>query len=193
MTPKFGQWVTCTARLYRTSKADRRTGYKDLKHIHRWEPIPIKNEGLFIGTRTLYNGEVEWAEDTGSVFSPKSHFTAALVVPGPRRKPILVPMDAVKIKSTGFEVVEPCKQKNCFDCDGNEWKGRECIKCTGTITRPLTQDEINQKFGEMYEHFINIECEVCPTNNSGDGCIGDECAVYCLLSVDGDPIRKVKP
>jgi hypothetical protein len=189
MTPKFGQWVTCTARLYRASKADRRTGYKDLKHIHRWEPIPIKNEGLFIGTRTLYNGEVEWAEDTGSVFSPKSHFTAALVVPGPRRKPILVPMDAVKIKSTGFEVVEPCKQKNCFDCDGNEWKGRECIKCTGTITRPLTQDERNRKFGEWY----TLLCKLLTDGNNALNVVETKRLVRLALEIDGDPIRKVKP
>jgi len=101
MTPEFGQWVTCTARLYRTDRTESYkapAGYTKYRHLKYWARLPVKNEGLFIGTRTLYDGEVEWTEGTGSVFYPKSHFTAALIVPGPRRKPILVPMDAMEVK-----------------------------------------------------------------------------------------------
>jgi hypothetical protein len=192
MTPKFGQWVTCTAKLYRASRTEfykAPAGYIDRRHLKYWARLPVKTEGLFIGFRTLYDGVNKWDEDCGNTFYPKSHFTAALVVPGPRRKPILVPMDAVKIKSTEFEVVEPCKQKNCFDCDGNEWKGRECIKCTGTITRPLTPDEINLKFNQWWEYIT----EYCTPCGEKGPCMREGCDLWPYVSINSHPIRKVKP
>jgi hypothetical protein len=90
---------------------------------------------------------------------------------------------------TGFIVEEPCKQKNCFDCDGNEWKGRECIKCTGTITRPLTQDEINQKFDQWWDHIT----EYCTPCGEKGPCMHEGCDLWPYVSINSHPIRKVKP
>jgi hypothetical protein len=89
------------ARLYRTSRTESYkapAGYTEHRHLKYWERLPVKTEGLFIGFRTLYDGVNKWDSDSGNTFYPKSHFTAALVVPGPRRKPILVPMDAMEVK-----------------------------------------------------------------------------------------------
>lgn len=60
----------------------------------------------------------------------------------------------------------------------------------GKKIRDVTVEEIIGKFKEMYDHFIRIECDVCPAN-CGDGCIGDECAVYCLLTIEDYPIVEV--
>jgi len=175
MTPKFGQWVTFNQKLYRASQHRPKENWP--KHTSLWKvwaKLPIKGEGLFIGTRILYDGINEWENEVGYIFYPKSHFTAALVVPGPLRKPILVPMDAVEVikPKTGFIVEE-----RWADCG------------TDTVDRPLTPDEIDNKVNQWWDYIT----EYCTPCREKGPCMREGCDLWPYISIDGHPIRKVKP
>lgn len=87
--PEFGSRVEFTSRYYREIE------YQDGGHIKSWERSKKGGSGLFIGTRTLQNGDCYWTGDD-YVFTPEEFFEAALVVPGPRLNPVYVPLDAIQ-------------------------------------------------------------------------------------------------
>lgn len=56
-------------------------------NIRTWDEIHKYVEGLFIGTRTYFEGTLN-----GSYFTQKRHITVGLIVPGYRENPIPVPL-----------------------------------------------------------------------------------------------------
>jgi hypothetical protein len=90
--PAFGAVVSISAKYRRRErKGDRGGIYK------YWDSTPFSADGcIFLGTRTLQNGIKEWEGECGWIFDPHERIKAALVCPGPLRKPVLVPLDAVK-------------------------------------------------------------------------------------------------
>lgn len=91
--------------------------------------------------------------------------------------------------SSHFVVQEPCTIDDCCTCPSNEWRGSiGAIKCNGKLTRRLSQEEIYEKFGEMY-HMIRIYCDlICEKPNSE--CTVESCDWYRAKTIDGQPIRK---
>jgi hypothetical protein len=61
-----------------------------------WKKKNYKSHGIFLGPRTIKNGRAILTEDGGN-FRPTEHFLAAFFSPGPNRKPMYVPLDAIKI------------------------------------------------------------------------------------------------
>jgi len=115
MELKFGQRCEITAKLVRKSKtriiknSSGRTVDTTFKY---WGTVPFHyHHCLFLGTRTLKNGEITW-DDEGWVFEAKEHFKAAVVCPGPNSSPIYVPTDAVKPTPdpTAAAVLKVCKE-----------------------------------------------------------------------------------
>ena len=53
--------------------------------------------GMVIGLRTLSNGFIDYNSDYGYIYNPTEYLQAALVAFDLRRKPILVPLDAVQV------------------------------------------------------------------------------------------------
>jgi hypothetical protein len=72
-----------------------------------WKRIAYKTDpqGWLVGLRTLQNGEMaRGLEDNGEfygVFIPREYVRAALVTTSLRRKPILVPLDAITLEEEG--------------------------------------------------------------------------------------------
>jgi hypothetical protein len=100
---RFGSMVSASEKLVRRSKTENRenktNGHSSRVETKYWGRTPAKITGLFIGIRTLYDGDREWwGEDTGYTFTPRSHFRAALVVPSERENPVLVPLDSISVK-----------------------------------------------------------------------------------------------
>ena len=60
---------------------------------------------------------------------------------------------------------------------------------TDTVDRPLTQDEINQKFDQWWEYLTEY-CTLCGEKGP---CMHEGCDLWPYISIKGDPIRKVKP
>lgn len=86
---RLGQPVKVWAKLVRIVADEHRGGgwwpkIWAAREFNRWQ------DGIVIGKRTLYDGEVNYTFDAGVIFRPKSHFTAWLVVTDMHRKPILV-------------------------------------------------------------------------------------------------------
>lgn len=97
--PEFGSKVKFTHVLKRRMKCERSINSYGTEFFHDvkyWDRRETSGSGLYIGTRTLQNGVRDWDGEYGYTFSPTDHFTAALVVPGPRQNPIYVPMDAIE-------------------------------------------------------------------------------------------------
>lgn len=64
-----------------------------------WEPNPWEPErvGIVVGTRTLYDGHVEFGYyDEPTIFAPESSFQAYLIAWHPRRKLVLVRIGDVR-------------------------------------------------------------------------------------------------
>lgn len=83
VVPELGQRVQFTRPLLR-----HRDGYRQGKGMsHYWEPGNDRStrEGIVIGKRTLWNGDVDW--DEGYVHDAHEHFTAYLVVETLHSKP----------------------------------------------------------------------------------------------------------
>jgi len=91
--PTFGAKVSISAKYARSCRNEQQgIIYK------YWKVATFVASGcLFLGTRTLHNGIMEYDIEEGWTFSQREHFEAALVCLGPRRKPILVPLDAVTV------------------------------------------------------------------------------------------------
>jgi hypothetical protein len=94
---EFGGWVSFHQELKRRHE----TRYSDKIHPaywRVWKPTKLKDDprfGIFIGTRTLQNGYVDYDYDAGNIFVPKEYVTVALVCCGPRSNPIYVPLEAL--------------------------------------------------------------------------------------------------
>ncbi len=90
--PAFGAIVSISAKYCRRERTGQHGG-----HYKYWESVPFAADGcLFLGTRILQNGFKEYDHEYGWSFDPHERIKAALVCPGPLRKPVLVPLDAVK-------------------------------------------------------------------------------------------------
>jgi hypothetical protein len=101
--PVFGSMVSASEKFVRRSKTESRrsdeNGHSSSVEMKYWDRASAKITGLFIGIRTLYDGDREWwGEDEGYTFKPRSHFRAALVVPSERENPVLVPLDSISAK-----------------------------------------------------------------------------------------------
>jgi len=87
---KLGDRVIFTARLHRV----RARGTSRVT----WQRIATNTrDGIYIGTRTLWDGNRSFEDEVGYIFEPISHFEAALVVFAERQKPIFVPLDAIEV------------------------------------------------------------------------------------------------
>ena len=90
--PTFGTRVIVRAEYRRYSYGARR---------REWHAVTIDDrEGLYIGKRSLANGEMEWDDDAlgGAGFhADKERIPAALVVYSEFRNPVLVPFDALEV------------------------------------------------------------------------------------------------
>jgi len=88
---KFGQMVSISER-YR-----RRTEERQFQTWKFWESDECNLVWcVYLGTRTLQNGHRDLT-DEGYIFRPMETFEAAIVCPGPRLSPILVPLDCIEI------------------------------------------------------------------------------------------------
>lgn len=62
-----------------------------------WDAWPITpRTGLYIGGRTLSNGQRWYEDEVGAVYEPETYFRAALVVFSTHEKPVLVPLDCLE-------------------------------------------------------------------------------------------------
>ncbi len=91
----LGDKVTVSAVLHR------RQGHTEGKKwgVRKyWEPWTIPpRTGLYIGGRTLSNGQRWYEDDVGVVYEPETYFRAALVVFSTHEKPVLVPLDSLEL------------------------------------------------------------------------------------------------
>lgn len=80
----------------------RRRRYDGIRHVKFWERRKWKTQtGIFLGTRTLYDGTLSYEEydySTNTIFEPTHHFQVALVCPCSRMNPVYVPLDAIGLK-----------------------------------------------------------------------------------------------
>jgi hypothetical protein len=90
--PAFGATVTVSAVLRRRTR--HRTHLNDEKYWDAWSIKP--RTALYIGTRTLSNGERWWEDEVGNVYEPKTYFRAALVVFSAKEKPVFVPFASLE-------------------------------------------------------------------------------------------------
>ena len=93
--PAFGQTVTVKAKAVRRSDYETRQGVnfrqysQRLKKWDRW-PFNTPRDALYIGYRTKFDGETEWIDEEGEVFTPTEHHELWLVVEDERRNPYFV-------------------------------------------------------------------------------------------------------
>ena len=89
--PTFGGRVRVTAEYRRYAYGERR---------REWHAVTVnERDGIYIGKRSLANGEIQWDDDPGGAgfHADKERIAAALVVYSERRNPVLVPFDAVEV------------------------------------------------------------------------------------------------
>lgn len=99
MDARFGDWVTYN-KSYRRS--ERKVTHKEpyrVDYMRFWDTSHLKEpiRALYIGTRTLANGTVDWSEDEGNYFKATEHIQAALVCRNARANPIYVPIDCLQV------------------------------------------------------------------------------------------------
>ncbi len=91
---------------------DRKVGYRKIGsregNYKFWHEVKLIHpySGIFLGVRNLKNG---WVSGSGlfNGFEVDEKIVAGLVSPGPRRNPVLVPIDKIKIllpMSSGFGI-----------------------------------------------------------------------------------------
>lgn len=87
--PNFGDKVTCFTHYKRThqSSLNSRVSKVFWEEVFRKKHQPVK--GVFIGWRTLSNGDMNYGEDRE--YKPTKNFKAALVVFSSRTNPVYVP------------------------------------------------------------------------------------------------------
>jgi hypothetical protein len=86
--PQLGEWRTLTH--FATRKTFIRPNKPTDKKYWDAEKYTDPIQGMYIGYRTLADGEREYIEDAGFVFTPWSYREAWLFVIDPRQKPIYV-------------------------------------------------------------------------------------------------------
>jgi hypothetical protein len=95
--PDFGQKVTVREKYTRKqeTRTDNPGGYPKTWKV--WKRAPFHAQGcVFLGVRTLKNGIRHFDGEEGYYFQAKEHIKAALVSPGPRSAPILVPLESIE-------------------------------------------------------------------------------------------------
>lgn len=98
---KLGQKVKFNKILIRKTSHDLEGKYKRYVRKKIWI---LKNfsekdtEGILIGIRTLYNGEL-YDSGLGVGFKSRRHFRAYLIAYSVNRKPVFVPVNEVKFDS----------------------------------------------------------------------------------------------
>ncbi len=94
--PSFGSLVKANAFLVRSRKVEYNDDrYRTQKTMKIWQSKHKKITGIFLGTRTLQNGELRYDDDYGYYFIPKQWFSAVLLCPSPTKNPIYVPLDSI--------------------------------------------------------------------------------------------------
>jgi hypothetical protein len=92
MSIPFGSRVIVRAEYRRYSYGERR---------REWHAVIVEDrQGIYIGRRSLANGEMEWDDDEpgGAGFrADAGRIPAALVVYDERRNPVLAPFDAIEV------------------------------------------------------------------------------------------------
>lgn len=80
--PKLGEWITIDHKLRRTHS----------QNYAQWVPQMFREpvKAMFIGKRTLGNGEIRYSYEDGVEFRRKEAITAWLVVINTRNKPFYV-------------------------------------------------------------------------------------------------------
>jgi hypothetical protein len=62
--------------------------------VKEWIYWPIKpRKGIFLGSRTLWNGTRSWEGEVGNIFEPEEHIKAALVCLSTWENPVYVPWE----------------------------------------------------------------------------------------------------
>lgn len=89
--PEFGQMVRVSQILTRSGTKSGSGSW-----VNYWKSISKTVEGLFIGTRTLYDGVLRWTDYDGTYFQPTHHFEGGVLVPSKRGRPIKFPLDAIE-------------------------------------------------------------------------------------------------
>ncbi len=100
MKPKYGKSYSVTERYLRvyTTKEVTTYGSQFSRDYKVWVKKPYAGlRCIFLGTRCLKNGFIEYDQEEGFRFSPREHFMAALLSPGENLNPIYAPLDCLKI------------------------------------------------------------------------------------------------
>ena len=93
----FGAWVIYShilKRKMRYVETENKYGVKFRNEFKFWKKFEFPGSGIFIGTRTLKNGNREFDCEEGYTFVPTEYITAALICPSPSQNPVYVPMEA---------------------------------------------------------------------------------------------------
>ena len=93
--PAYGDRVTFDHYYYRTSKQTKRGKDNYYGTLKCWEVGLCDMQGIFLGTRTLQDGWLDWPCDEGCTFVPTRRYKVALVSPGPNKNPLYVPLTAI--------------------------------------------------------------------------------------------------
>jgi len=102
--PQFGQTVTVTAKAWRRNRYEVKGAFPDqyTQTFRVWErflAFKSPRRAMYIGFRTKYNGESEWIDEVGNVFTPNEHFEMWLVVEDERHAPYFVWPDDCEVNA----------------------------------------------------------------------------------------------
>lgn len=87
--PKLGEWRIITNVAYR--RVEHRENYG--RRIKVWRSLNFTMKpfsAMYIGYRTVADGETQWEDEVGYIFIPHSHREIWLFVQKPREKPVYV-------------------------------------------------------------------------------------------------------
>lgn len=95
----FGSWVVYShilKRKMRCVETENKYGVKFRNDFKFWKKFECPGSGIFIGTRTLKNGNRVFDYEYGYSFVPKEYITVALICPSPTKNSVYVPMEAFR-------------------------------------------------------------------------------------------------
>jgi hypothetical protein len=72
----------------------RKSRKQNNKFFKIWEEIQLNKEGIFLGWRTIADGEI-WHDGYNNYFTPNNYKKAALVCFSPNCNPVYVPEDSI--------------------------------------------------------------------------------------------------
>jgi hypothetical protein len=89
---KLGQEITINSKLKRVTEFKKTGTYNFTKKYRKWELFELKKpiKVIVIGTRTLFDGWVEYDYEVGGIFQKATHFKALLVVSKLSEKPFYI-------------------------------------------------------------------------------------------------------